>query len=145
MYMGSELKFKVNSNQWIKMKSGEREADLPGSSEDENVMEDSSAKLLSLSFSFVLAFLWLVSSCPSPVLWVFRSPVAFCFLLSSLYILSVYLFPPPCSLLFFSPLCFFVSIRALPPFLFSPFLRLSLAFYKARECQWSLTRGGTRK
>ena len=39
--MGSELKFKVNSNQWIKMKSGEREADLPGSSEDENAMEDS--------------------------------------------------------------------------------------------------------
>jgi hypothetical protein len=39
------------------MKSGEREVDLPGSSEDENVMEDSSAKLLSLSFSFVLAFL----------------------------------------------------------------------------------------
>jgi hypothetical protein len=39
------------------MKSEEREADLPGSSEDENVMEDLSTKLLSLSFSFVLAFL----------------------------------------------------------------------------------------
>jgi hypothetical protein len=39
------------------MKSGEREAYLPGSYEDENVMKDSSAKLLSLPFSFVLAFL----------------------------------------------------------------------------------------
>jgi len=47
------------------MKSGEIEAYLPGSYEDENVMKDSSAKLLSLPFSFVLAFLWLVSSCLS--------------------------------------------------------------------------------
>jgi len=38
---GNELKSKVNSNRWIKMKSGEREAYLPGSSEDENAMEDS--------------------------------------------------------------------------------------------------------
>ena len=39
------------------MNSREREVYLPGSSEDENVMKDSSAKLLSLPFSFVLAFL----------------------------------------------------------------------------------------